>query len=533
MTDRAGWTGTDVVEADVPAGDVIVVGAGAAGLTAALDAAPRAVTVVTSAPVGTAGATPWAQGGIAAALHADDTPELHAADTLTVGGQLGDPDAVAALTREGPRRVRELIARGARFALAEDGSPQLGREAGHGRRRILHAGGDATGAEVARALAAAARRAPHIQLVEGVTAEALSVDAEGAVGGVLVRTADGRLVRMSAPAMVLATGGAAALWARTTNPPGANGDGIALAAGIGAELVDLEFVQFHPTALAIDADPLPLLTEALRGEGATLLDAEGVPMLAGLHPDGDLAPRDVVARVLWQRLAEGDAAFLDVSRVVELRARFPGVAAACGRVGLDPERDHLPVTPAAHYHMGGVAVDRQGRTSVPGLWACGEVAAGGVHGANRLASNSLLEALVVGARVAVDLPAAACAPLADGAALDLAAGGSGDAGDPTALVAVRQVLWQHVGLARDGAGLAAADLRLRALADHPDPAVLRATTVARLVVTAAAARCETRGAHVRTDHPATRPAWRRHLWLRWDGGPVIARAGSLRASVAA
>lgn len=523
---------------DVVAADVVVVGAGAAGLTAALEAAPRTVTVLSVGPVGTAGATPWAQGGVAAAVGPDDDPSLHAADTLAVAGGLADPVAVHRLTREGPRRVRALIARGARFARDEAGDLALAREAGHARRRVLHAGGDATGREVVRVLAEAARRAPTVRLVEGVRAEALVRGRDGAVAGVVAVDGGGTRVRYAAAAVVLATGGLGWLYARTTNPPGACGDGLALAALAGARLVDLEFVQFHPTALAAGGDPLPLLTEALRGEGARLLDGDGAPLMHGVHPDGDLASRDVVARAAWHHLAEGGTVLLDLRMLADLPRRFPTVAAVCAARGLDPARAPVPVTPAAHYHMGGIAVDGRGRTSAPGLWACGEVASSGVHGANRLASNSLLEALVAGARVAGGLPAAsgrAASPAGRAAvpATDPLAPAAPAVAEPRALAAVRDLMWRHVGLVRDADGLGAAAVWLAALAQSPDPAVRQAALVAGLVAAAAAARPESRGAHHRADHPQPDPAWQRRLsaWLTPRGpvvepGPLLARAAA-------
>lgn len=414
--------------------DVVVVGTGVAGLAAALGSSPRRVTVLTKGRPGDGGSSAWAQGGVAAALGGDDAPALHAADTLAVSGGLGDPAAVELLTREGPVRIRELIALGARFDRRRDagdagtkgsgvaGSARrdataaldLGREAAHSRRRILHAGGDATGAELVRALRRAVLRAPGV----AVEAESFAVDllvergddGRRRVAGVLALDGRGRRVAHLADAVVLATGGLGQLFAHTTNPVEVTGDGLAMAARAGARLVDLEFVQFHPTALAAgEADgALPLLTEALRGEGAVLVDDAGRRFLLDEHPDAELAPRDVVARAIHRRLQAGRTVFLDARAAVGERfpERFPTVFEKARAAGLDPRREPLPVAPAAHYHMGGVATDERGRTSLPGLWACGEVACTGAHGANRLASNSLLEALVFGARVADDAAAA-------------------------------------------------------------------------------------------------------------------------------
>ncbi len=392
--------------------DVLVVGAGAAGLTAALgcasggppassgerwpsmpggaggaDGSPRRVLVLTktrSSGAGAGGASVWAQGGVASAVGDDDDPALHAADTLAAGAGLNDAAIVSLLTGDGPRRVRSLLALGARFDRDPGGRLALGREAAHSRRRILHARGDATGAEVVRTLVDAVRREPSIRVVDETFALDLVLEA-GVVVGLLALDRDGRRVLYRAPAVVLATGGLGQIFLHTTNPREATADGLAMAARAGARLVDLEFVQFHPTALAVHATaaagtsdvgaapgaPLPLLTEALRGEGAVLVDDCGVRFMASVHPDRELAPRDVVARAIWARLAEGRRVFLDATRAVGERfpERFPTVFALCRQHGLDPRVEPLPVVPAAHYHMGGVAVDARGRTSLPGLWA--------------------------------------------------------------------------------------------------------------------------------------------------------------------
>jgi L-aspartate oxidase len=418
----------------VEAAEVLVIGAGAAGLTAALGCVPRRVVVLTKTRLsasGGGGASVWAQGGVASAVGEDDNPALHAADTLAAGAGLNDASIVRLLTGEGPQRIRALLEMGARFDRDAGGQLALGREAAHSRRRILHAHGDATGAEVVRTLVEAVHHEPAIQVVDRTFALDLLIE-DGAVVGAAALRPDGRLVHYRAPAVVLATGGAGQLFLHTTNPREATADGLAMAARAGALLVDLEFVQFHPTALApspvpgplapkpvlgLDTSagpaafpgaPLPLLTEALRGEGAVLIDDEGTRFMNGEHPDRELAPRDVVARAIWKRLQAGRKVFLDARAAVGERfpQRFPTVFALCRQHGVDPRVEPMPVVPAAHYHMGGVAVDASGRTSLPGLWACGEVAATGAHGANRLASNSLLEALVFGARVAADLLAA-------------------------------------------------------------------------------------------------------------------------------
>jgi L-aspartate oxidase len=567
--------------ADIRLSEVLVVGTGVAGLAAALGCSPRSVTVLTKARLGEGGSSAWAQGGVAAAVGGDDSPELHAADTLAVSGGLGDPEVVSLLTREGPVRIGELIALGARFdgagGAAADGARglHLGREAAHSRRRILHAGGDATGAELVRALVAAVRRAPGVRVEEACFAvDLVLAPAPGRppfrdacrVAGVVALAADGRRVVHLAGAVVLATGGCGQLYRRTTNPAEVTADGLAMAARAGARLVDVEMMQFHPTALAAGEanGPLALLTEALRGEGAVLVDGAGRRFMAAEHPDAELAPRDVVARAIHRRREAGEAVFLDARGAVgeAFPERFPTVFEKAMAVGLDPRREPLPVTPAAHYHMGGVEVDARGRSSLPGLWACGETASTGAHGANRLASNSLLEALVFGARVAGDLKARlAGLPGTTGEALarlrvlgePVVAHRSGKDGNRSARVGnggldrvgslrerLRRIMWRRVGLVRDGAGLAAAQAELSDVGADLEAAAAEVEgagdftrrvalyetrnllTAARLVAAAALVRCESRGAHHREDFPAEDPA-QRHRLRAW-----IDRTGAVR-----
>ncbi len=495
--------------------DAIVVGTGVAGLAAALGLAPARVHLVTKAALGRGGSSVWAQGGVAVAVGPTDTPELHAADTVAAGAGLVEEEMAALLARDGVAAIRELVRLGADFDRAASGELALGREAAHSRSRIVHAHGDQTGAEMVRALGRHVSAEPAIRLFESAWVTRLAVE-EGRVVGIETREADGRRVLHVAPRVVLATGGCGQVWRHTTNPREATGDGIALAAAAGATLVDLEFVQFHPTALvAPGVDPAPLLTEALRGEGSILVDEAGARFMPAEHELAELAPRDIVARAIWKRLAAGRKVFLDARAAVGERfpVRFPTVFESCRAAGIDPRAEPIPVAPAAHYHMGGVAVDEWGRTSLPGLWACGEVASTGVHGANRLASNSLLEALVFGGRVAESAggdatprrPAPALAPLPD---LDPVAAA------PAVRAAVRDLAWQAIGLVRDGEGLLAALDRLRELhrALPPGPSEARAmVTVAWLVAAAAELRQESRGAHFRTDHPAPDASWKVRL----------------------
>ena len=489
--------------------DVLVVGAGVAGLSTALGlhAAGRRVALVSAGE----GSTGWAQGGVAAAYAEGDDPAEHARDTAVAGAGMCDPRVLDCLVEEGPQRLAELIGLGARFDRHPDGRLERAREGGHRRHRVVHAGGDATGAEVLRTLLVAAeeRGLVHLRgtrvvgLTRGVGARGPQVSGavlEGAAGSGVVR----------ARAVVLATGGIGSAYAVTTNPAGVTGEGAALALLAGASLRDVEFVQFHPTALHVGArrGQVPLVSEALRGEGAVLRDREGRRFMAGRHPLADLAPRDVVARAVHETMtaAGEDHVWLDATGVPDVCDRFPTIAASCAQVGLDPARDLLPVSPAEHFWCGGVATDRWGATDVPGLLAVGEVAATGVHGANRLASNSLLEGLVVGrrlaARLALELPEAAVGEL-----------GPAVLGQhpSSAARSVQQAMTAHVGVVRTAAGLAEAS---RVLAGDPmgDPARL----VAGAVVAAATAREESRGAHFRADHPTASERWRHHVTVRLD-----------------
>jgi L-aspartate oxidase len=459
--------------------DVAVVGAGAAGLYAALVAAEQgaSVTLVSRSPLAQT-ASYWAQGGIAAALAAGDSPAQHADDTIAAGREISRPSAVQVLCEDSPERVRDLQRLGVRFDADRDGNLALGLEGGHSQRRVVHAGGAATGRRITRALSALAATDERIRVLEPLAATAIATQ-DGRASGLTVRPRDGEPVALSARAVILATGGTAALWARTTNPRGAVGSGLSLASDAGARLADLEFMQFHPTALRLEGprDGF-LVTEAVRGEGATLLNAEGERFV------DELAPRDEVALAIEAELRRSGepAVWLDM-RGVDVQ-RFPNIATALAELGLDPARDLLPVAPAAHYTMGGIATDLDGRSSLPALYAVGECACTGLHGANRLASNSLAECLVFGRRAALAATAEPGTP----------SGGLRAEPDIPAppSEATRAALWRHAGLRRDAADL-------RELLDDPYP-------LARLIGAACLAREESRGAHQRTDHPDTDPA---------------------------
>jgi L-aspartate oxidase len=484
-------------------GGVLIVGAGLAGLSAALSVAEagRRVLVLCAAPLGEGCSSAWAQGGMAAALSPDDDPALHAKDTIAAGAGLVDPAMAKFLAEEGPAAVRRLAALGAPFDRDGEGRFVQSLEAAHSRPRVARVGGDGAGRAIMLAVIAAARANPAIEIVERAEVRALLQDAMGRVRGVLVEQA-GALSEAVAPATILATGGLGGLYAVTTNPPEVRGQGIALAAVAGASIADPEFVQFHPTAIDIARDPAPLATEALRGEGALLVDAAGAPFMTRYDPRGDLAPRDVVARGIYRQLAEGQGAFLDARAAIgaHFPAEFPAVFAACMSAGIDPRVSLIPVAPAAHYHMGGIVTDAQGRTSLPGLYAAGECASTGVHGANRLASNSLLEAAVFGARAgaaAVREPDPETAPLHADASPRLPDG---------ALQSLRRAMSRDAGVVRNEVGLN------RLLTEIEDVRRLYGAApelvLAAMIVAAALDRRESRGAHLREDYPDAAPAAR-------------------------
>ncbi|MFG2893793.1 L-aspartate oxidase [Streptomyces sp. NPDC048248] len=534
------------------AADVVVVGSGVAGLTAALRcaAAGRRTVVVTKARLDD-GSTRWAQGGIAAALGEGDTPEQHLADTLVAGAGLCDEAAVRALVTEGPDAVHRLITTGARFDTAP-GSDEIAltREGGHHRRRIAHAGGDATGAEISRALVEAVRAA-GLRTIENALVLDLLTDAEGRTSGVTLHVMgegqhDG-VGAVHAPAVVLATGGMGQVFSATTNPAVSTGDGVALALRAGAEVSDLEFVQFHPTVLYLGPDAegqQPLISEAVRGEGAYLVDADGTRFMVGQHELAELAPRDIVAKAIMRRAHEQGAEhmYLDARHfgAAMWETRFPTILAACRSHGIDPVTDPIPVAPAAHYASGGVRTDLYGRTTVPGLYACGEVACTGVHGANRLASNSLLEGLVFAERIAADIaaepaaPAPASAPAPEPATLRLL--------PPETRIAVQRIMTTGAGVLRSAESLARAAEALDrthreaaevaqgadgAFGKPPTPGVeaWEATNllcVARVLVAAAQRREETRGCHWREDHPDRDDvSWRRHFRITLDADRAL------------
>lgn len=515
----------------------LIVGAGLAGLFTALKLAPLPVTVLSPKPLGTGASSAWAQGGVAAAMGAGDSPHAHAQDTEMAGAGIVDHGTAEAVTAEAIARIEDLARWGTPFDRDALGNFALGREAAHSASRIVKVEGDRAGRAIMQALVARVRGTPSIRVVEGITALSLARD-NGRVVGIYGRRLGDRYsepIFIRARATVLAAGGLGGLYAVTTNPPGVRGHAMGMAARAGAVIADPEFVQFHPTAIATGADPAPLATEALRGEGAILVNDRGERFMPAIHPDAELAPRDIVARAAFRQLAAGRRVFLDTRKALgaAISARFPTVTRYCLEAGIDPATAPIPVTPAAHFHMGGVKVDERGRSSLPGLWACGEASCTGLHGANRLASNSLLEAIVFGARIAQDIggleAARALAPFR-GIAWDEAEGNRAEQKlrNTPAVQDLRLVMSGLVGVERDADGLRRAlreIARLEQGAERVTSAYLNMTTSATLVAAAALMRTESRGGHYRTDFPQAEDKWGRHTEM------TLGEALDIRASV--
>lgn len=500
-------------------GDIVIIGAGLAGLYTALKLAPLPVTVIAAAPVGQGASSMWAQGGIAAAVGEGDSADKHVADTIAAGAGIVDKDVAQLVAEEARSRIADLLRYGVPFDRDLEGHYVLSKEAAHSEKRVVRVSGDRAGAAIMQSLIAAVRKTPSIRILEGYEADDLIAEDSIVKGVRLIRAqkhGNGTYIFVPASAVVLATGGIGALYAVTTNPHYARGESIAMAARAGAVISDPEFIQFHPTAMNVGLDPAPLATEALRGDGAILVNGSGEAFMARYDARAELAPRDIVARAVFEELADGGEVFLDCREAIgdEFEHAFPTVWNYCQQSGINPTKELIPVSTAAHYHMGGIATDDRGRSSLTGLWAVGEVASTGLHGGNRLASNSLLEAVVFGARVAGDISSV----MAD---IDLGhfvepqrIAGDGAASEESRAEMVsrlRETMTRDVGVVRMAPGLHSALTTLKEIqtsaAQHHDTVLANMALAARFIAAGALLRKESRGGHYRSDFPNKRPSF--------------------------
>lgn len=487
---------------------IVIVGAGIGALYAALKLAPRPVVIISPDPLGEGASSAWAQGGVAAAMDAADSPENHATDTVRAGAGTVVPEVADLVTREARDYIIDLTSMGTPFDRTDNGGYVLSREAAHSFARVVRVKGDQAGSEIMASLIEQVRETPSIQVLEGVLAVGLEVENDR-VTGVALQSATGggsESITVLGPAVLLAGGGSCGLYALTTNPPRIRGQVIGMAARAGALIADAEFVQFHPTAMDVGEDPAPLATEALRGEGAILVNRGGDRFMQAIHPDAELAPRDVVARAIYSEVQAGRRPMLDTrpalgDRVAEL---FPVVAEYCARNGIDPVQESIPVAPAAHYHMGGIATDTHGRSSLAGLWVCGEASSTGLHGSNRLASNGLLEALVF-ARICAEDIAKTLPVSSDAGPLQIDFPDGGEPAEERAVQHLRQTMTRNVGVVRDRAGLTRALQDIRALEEKNGHCLSfrNMCATATLIAACALVREESRGAHERSDFPNT------------------------------